>query len=58
MQTDRSAFLCLQRYQQVLNDYETAVWTEDQKERMRSYINGTMGLCDTTNWERGMFIGI
>ena len=53
MQTDRSAFLCLQRYQQVLNDYETAVWTEDQKERMRSYINGTMGLCDTTNWERG-----
>ncbi|KAF6019343.1 SNAPC4 [Bugula neritina] len=50
--TDRTPFICLQRYQQALNDYETAPWTQEREKTLCEYLDNYIGREDVISWDK------
>ena len=55
MQTDRTAFLCLQRYQQTLNDYATDTWSKEKADLLYKHVTLNLGKEDIISWDKGLY---
>ncbi|XP_067941937.1 uncharacterized protein [Watersipora subatra] len=50
--TDRTAFLCLQRYQQTLNDYATDTWSKEKADLLYKHVTLNLGKEDIISWDK------